>query len=105
MRRRYQHALKSPLSAMPLAGVSGENGTVMVCVHGTSRGLLMVPVSSIAKSQDPSSDSHPGRCSCGLGDGASNEARGMCYPEQTAIHRYAEIPETAIRFLLSLSSS
>src|SRR5688500_15498744 len=102
MRRRYQHTLKSPLSPMPLAGVSGENGTVMIFVHCTSRGLLMVPASSMAKSHGPSSDSHPGRCSWGLGDGASNEARGMRYPEQTPIHRYVEIAETAIRFLLSL---
>lgn len=101
MRRRYQTARNNPVLPIPLAGVSGENGTLMVAVHRTSDGSWRRLFSSMAKSQAPFKDCQPDRCSCGLGPGEPIEARGMrANPEQTAIHHEPENRPTPLRLLL-----
>jgi hypothetical protein len=65
-RSRYQTALYSPVSATPLAAVSGENGTTIWRSHGTSW-IVHCASSSIEKSQRPLSENHSGRRSSGRG--------------------------------------
>src|SRR5947207_2994513 len=52
---------------MPLAGVSGANGTRMVCVQEIESGLVHRASGSSANCHCPSSDSQPSRLSCGRG--------------------------------------
>src|SRR5687767_2796607 len=67
MVRRYQTARKKPVLPIPLACVSGANGTWILADHLTSLGWVHAFSGSSAKSHSPLSDVQCFRSSCGRG--------------------------------------
>src|SRR3954464_3415936 len=67
MARRYQQTRKKDVSAIPLAGASGANGTLIADDQWTSLGSVQIPSASMAHSHAPLNEIQRSRTSCAPG--------------------------------------